>query len=99
MVTTWLEQVRHKEIAYTTELDPAEIAMQRDMTTQSIDLEMALARLPVAMRLCVVLAYHDGMTHEEISTVTDIPLGTVKSNISRGAARMREILSDYRAGE
>jgi DNA-directed RNA polymerase specialized sigma24 family protein len=47
------------------------------------------------MRLCIVLAYHEGMTHEEITTLTEIPLGTVKSNISRGSARLRELLAGY----
>jgi DNA-directed RNA polymerase specialized sigma24 family protein len=35
------------------------------------------------------------MAHPEIVTVTGLPLGTVKSHISRGAARLREILADY----
>jgi RNA polymerase sigma-70 factor (ECF subfamily) len=47
------------------------------------------------MRLCVVLAYNDGLSHQEISDTTNIPLGTVKANISRGAAKLRELLSDY----
>jgi RNA polymerase sigma-70 factor (ECF subfamily) len=47
------------------------------------------------MRLCVVLAYHEGMTHEEIATLSEMPLGTVKSNIARGSARLREFLAGY----
>jgi DNA-directed RNA polymerase specialized sigma24 family protein len=50
------------------------------------------------MRLCVVLAYDEGMTHEQIASLTDLPLGPVKSNISRGSARLRAMLSDYRKG-
>lgn len=96
MVTTWLEALRRNKIAYTGELDPDELGGYTASTAESIDLDGALAQLPAAMRLCVVLAYHEGMTHEEISATTDIPLGTVKSNIARGSARMREILGDYR---
>jgi DNA-directed RNA polymerase specialized sigma24 family protein len=42
-----------------------------------------------------VLAYNDGMSHPEIAALTGFPLGTVKSHISRGAARVREMLVDY----
>ena len=95
MVRTWLEQARRPKIAATGELDPAELAAHRDWTTERMDLETALAQLPAAMRLCTVLAYHEGMTHEEIARLTEMPLGTVKSNIGRGSARLREALSAY----
>jgi DNA-directed RNA polymerase specialized sigma24 family protein len=35
------------------------------------------------------------MSHAEISESTALPLGTVKSHITRAAARLREILRDY----
>ena len=43
----------------------------------------------------VVLAYNEGMSHPEIATVTGLPLGTVKTHIARGAARLRETLAAY----
>jgi RNA polymerase sigma-70 factor (ECF subfamily) len=63
--------------------------------TERLDLDAALARLPPDARLCVVLAYSEGMSHAEISDSTSIPLGTVKSHIARGAARLRELLQAY----
>jgi len=60
-----------------------------------LDLDGALATLPPDARLCVVLAYSEGMSHAEISDSTAIPLGTVKSHITRGAARLRETLQGY----
>jgi RNA polymerase sigma factor (sigma-70 family) len=60
-----------------------------------LDLDAALATLPPDARLCVVLAYSEGMSHAEISESTAIPLGTVKSHIARGAARLRDILQAY----
>jgi RNA polymerase sigma factor (sigma-70 family) len=62
---------------------------------ERLDLDAALARLPPVARLCVVLAYSEGMSHAEISDSTSIPLGTVKSHIARGAARLRELLQAY----
>lgn len=46
MVTTWLEEARRRKIAFTTELDPADLAIHRDSTKERLDLEAALAQLP-----------------------------------------------------
>jgi DNA-directed RNA polymerase specialized sigma24 family protein len=35
------------------------------------------------------------MSHAEISESTGMALGTVKSHIARGAARLRELLQGY----
>ena len=45
--------------------------------------------------LCVVLAYSEGMSLAEISDGTSMALGTVKSHVERGAARLRELLNAY----
>jgi RNA polymerase sigma-70 factor, ECF subfamily len=63
--------------------------------TARMDLDAALAALPPDARLCVVLAYSEGMSHAEISESTAMALGTVKSHIARGAARLRELLQAY----
>ncbi len=63
-----------------------------------MDLEKALARLKPGERLCVVLSYSEGMSHGEICSATGLPLGTVKSHISRGCARLRLYLADYEVG-
>jgi len=52
-------------------------------------------KLPADARLRVVLAYSEGMSHAKISDSTATPLGTVKSHIARGAARLRELLQRY----
>ena len=67
----------------------------RDTTAERLDLDGALALLPPEARLCVVLAYNDGLSHPEIAALTGLPLGTVKSHIARGAARLRETLVAY----
>jgi RNA polymerase sigma-70 factor, ECF subfamily len=95
MVTTWLEEVRRQKISYASEQEADASAGYAQTTAERIDLDAALARLPQDVRLCLVLAYNDGMSHPEIAALTGFPLGTVKSHISRGAARMRELLVDY----
>lgn len=63
-----------------------------------MDLEKALARLKPDERLCVVLAYGERMSHGQICSATGLPLGTVKSHVSRGSARLRQYLADYEVG-
>jgi hypothetical protein len=45
-------------------------------TTIRMDLDAALATLPAEPRLCVVLAYGEGMSHAEISAATSTRLRT-----------------------
>jgi len=59
------------------------------------DLQTALATLSTEVRTCIVLAYHEGMKHEEIAITLELPLGTVKSHIRRGSQKLREQLKDY----
>ena len=55
-------------------------------------LERCLGRLSSEQRRCVVLAYSNGYSHEQISSALATPLGTVKSWVRRGLASLRECL-------
>jgi len=98
MVTTWLEELRRRKINFAEELDPDAAGTYRESAAEAMDLDAALAKLPPDVRLCVVLAYNEGMSHPEIVRATGLPLGTVKSHIARGAARLREMLAAYAGG-
>jgi RNA polymerase sigma-70 factor (ECF subfamily) len=95
-VNTWLQHVRARDqfdpLPEDGVADPGTVSM----TTERLDLDASLALLAPAVRLCVVLGYQEGLTHAEISSTTGLALGTVKSHITRGSARLREVLKDYR---
>ena len=52
----------------------------------------ALRELPERSREVITLAYFHDLTHPQIAERTNIPLGTVKSDIRRGLARIRRHL-------
>jgi len=55
-------------------------------------LEVALARLPPDQRLALLLCDVEDLDYKEIAAVMKTSIGTVKSRISRGRSRLREIL-------
>ena len=67
------------------------------MTAQNNELKALLScmeRLNPDQRRCLLMAYYYGYTHEEISKRMSTPVGTVKSWIRRGLARVKECLAD-----
>ena len=98
-VNLWLQHLRrsaHEALASTSGDELVAESPSREMTAgEALDLDRALERLPADVRLCIVLAYAERMSHSEINDLTGIPLGTVKSHIVRGSARLREILDAY----
>ncbi len=95
-VSVWLQHVRKKDaLRGANELAEVELA-QHDPTSMGMDLDQALETLADPVRLCVVLSYHEGMSHREIAKLIELPLGTVKSHINRGTQRLQQILSAYK---
>ena len=52
----------------------------------------AINTLPNEYRAALVLRYYSGHSLQEISAALDIPLGTVKSRLSVGTRRLRQLL-------
>lgn len=69
-----------------------EIGQPLDDLANRLLVTEALSTLPERSRHAVELAFYQGMTHEQISDQTGIPLGTIKSDIRRGLARLRRYL-------
>ena len=56
-----------------------------------VDIDDALARLPVSQRVVLVLRTREGLSEQEIATTLGIPAGTVKSRLHRARAAFREV--------
>lgn len=94
-VNVWLQHQRRNDPLHEAAEMHDEAVATDDSTRVAMDLDAALATLAHDARLCVVLAYHEGMTHDEIAALTDMPVGTVKSHIRRATLRLREQLAAY----
>ncbi|UAA37411.1 sigma-70 family RNA polymerase sigma factor [Paraneptunicella aestuarii] len=65
--------------------------------TNDIMLEQLMAKLSIDERTMLTLAYAAGMSHSEIATVTGSAIGTIKSHITRGKAKLTQILNNEEA--
>lgn len=59
-------------------------------------IQAGILTLPVEQRTVLVLSDVQGLSYNEIAEVTGLSLGTVKSRLSRGRARLREYLVEQR---
>jgi RNA polymerase sigma factor (sigma-70 family) len=98
-LNAWLAHLRAAPPAITIDAEELASAAVTLAGPERLDLDRALASLARDERLCVVLAYSEGMSHGEISAATDLPLGTVKSHVRRGAQRLRALLHAYQPAE
>lgn len=58
----------------------------------NIDVWNAVRRLPERQRTCIVLRYLEDLSEPDIAEVLDVPVGTVKSQLSRGRKKLAEWL-------
>jgi len=68
--------------------DEAWLAFERDRV------QRALRTLPDAQREMLELAYYGGYSQSELAERLGVPLGTIKSRMFAGLARLREVLDD-----
>jgi RNA polymerase sigma-70 factor (ECF subfamily) len=80
-----------RELAST--IDVAEQAWTNVLKTK---VRTALAQLPAAQRTVIELAYFEGLSHHEIATQLDEPLGTVHTRMRLGLAKLKDSLAELR---
>ena len=57
------------------------------------DLRRCLGTLKEEQRRCIVMAYHYGLSYEELSALCSVPVGTVKTWIHRAIGQLQICLS------
>jgi RNA polymerase sigma-70 factor (ECF subfamily) len=62
------------------------------------DLERALAKLPEQQRSVILLVGLEGMRYEEAASVVNLPVGTVRSQVSHGRETLRMLTGLYPGG-
>ena len=69
---------------------------ERDVVQEAVESKLvgervvaALAALPEAQQEALVLAYYGGYSQSEISALTGVPLGTIKTRMRDGLTRLR----------
>lgn len=72
-----------------TESNPEAFSLTKEL--QEL-LQSGIQQLPLDQRTAVVLCDIEGLSYEEIAAATQTSLGTVRSRISRGRARLRDYL-------
>jgi RNA polymerase sigma-70 factor (ECF subfamily) len=62
------------------------------------DFDAAMAKLSTAQRDAIHFSLQRGFSHPEIADIMGIPVGTVKTHILRGRAKLQELLGHWQGG-
>ena len=91
-----LVRLRARELGSPDELlaDAADPAALSEIETriEMPGVRRCLAALDEKVRRAIILAYRDGLSYDELAAVMNVPVGTAKTWVSRGLARIRDCL-------
>ncbi len=73
---------------------PLEVAAQVGVEDQYREVYSAVLSLPARYRAVIHLHYFEGLSVAEIAGTLNLPEGTVKSQLSRGRAFLRDLLNE-----
>jgi len=79
--------------------EPSEGSAEEAAWFERERVQSALKQLPDQQREALELAYYGGFTQSELAERLGEPVGTIKSRMFTGLARLRELLADPRPGE
>ncbi len=75
------------------------IAQSQEMSMHFNDVKDAFARLPMNDKVILALVVIEGLKYEEVAEVLEIPIGTVRSRLSRARSRLEEMIEVDGASE
>jgi RNA polymerase sigma factor (sigma-70 family) len=70
-------------------------SLDADGADLALDFDAALRCLSDDQRAALMYCVQLGLTHEEAAVVLDMPLGSVKTHVARGKAKLRQLLQDW----
>jgi RNA polymerase sigma-70 factor (ECF subfamily) len=73
-------------------LADVEVERQTERSWDRQYLRQALDRIPSEQRLCLELAYFEGMSQRQIAQYTATPLGTIKTRLRMGLEKLERLL-------
>ncbi len=85
----------HARIAPSPELNAEETEGEAGESGERLDLKRAMAVLEEGERAAVALCLGAGLSHAEAAVAMGAPLGTVKSWVLRGRAKLQKALAAY----
>jgi RNA polymerase sigma-70 factor (ECF subfamily) len=80
----WGDRLRHPS------RNAEEMLLEREFAD---GVERALAQLSAIQRTILVLYHQEERTYEQIAVVLGMPIGTVRTHLHRGRARLRELIA------
>ena len=101
---TWLIQILKNECFDMLKrrrptVDVFEQELSYEMAVPDMDLNRAFDQLSPDERLTIALYYYEGYDTREISKITEVSEGTVRSRLSRGRASLRMMLQEKEAAK
>jgi RNA polymerase sigma factor (sigma-70 family) len=85
-----VERAHLKTLVTSATAAPAAVSTPDPVIKQAV--RDAIAQLPARQRAVVVLRYYEDLTDQQIASVLDCPVGSVKSSLHRAAAILRQRL-------
>ena len=85
--------------ASTTEPEPDDCLESEEARRLKDAVWSAVDRLSVAQRMAITLFYRESHSCQEIATVMDVPVATIKSHLHRARARLQELLEPALAND
>src|SRR6266481_1424147 len=87
------QELEHEGLHGTRVETPEEIALFK---ADAEDVQQALAQLPAQFREVIVLREMNQLNYRDIAEITNVPIGTVMSRLSRGRQLLIALLGDRR---
>ena len=99
-----IDLVRHEEVIRSRDarLAATEVIFDAPSADRGLEETMvvraAIAKLPMAKREVIFLAFYRGLTYREVAAILELPEGTVKSRIRDALIKLRTVIAQPGSG-